>query len=173
MINLAQKILIFIYSKKKKNFEPIQPKSIVKKSSNVLILLPEEKELISEIQFLISIFDKVFKQKTFLIHTEIHQTLNLNGDFDTVIYSKEQRNFIKLPKKELIKFLQLKNFDTIIDCNLRDSNFHYWITKNLDAKLKIGLYRKNSTLFYNLVMKVKHIENIRSVYENFLYLLKL
>lgn len=173
MKTLAQNLLFFFYARKKKNFEIIQPKDIIKKSSNVLILLPEEKELIPEIEFLLSIFNKVFRQKTFLISKEIHQSMNLNGEFNSVVYSKEQKNFINLPKKEFIKFLQLQNFDTIIDCNLRDSNFHYWLTKSINAKLKIGLYRKNSTLFNNLVMKVKNIKNVRSIYENFLYLLKL
>lgn len=173
MINLAQKILFFFYSKKKKTFEFISPKDIIKSSSNVLILLPEENELISEIKFLISIYDKIFKQKTFLISNDIYQNLNLNLELNSITYSKKQKNFIQLPKKEFIKFLQLKNFDTIIDCNLKDSNFHYWLTKSINAKLKIGLYRKNSTLFNNLVMKVKTIESVRNIYENFLYLLKL
>lgn len=173
MIKLIQKFLIFLYSKKKNSFNLIEPSNILKNSSNVLIILPEEKELIQETNFLISVFDKIFKQKTFLISNEIQSQLKLDGKISKIIYGKKQKNFIELPKKELIKLLKLKNFDTIIDCNLKDSNFHYWLTKSLDAKFKIGLYRKNSTLFNNLVLKVRNIENDKSIYENFLYLLKL
>jgi len=173
MTNFIQKLLLYLYSKKKNNFEIIKTSNILKNSSNVLILLPEEKELLQETKFLISILNKLFKQKTFLMSLDLQKDLNQNGEIPIITYSKEQKNFLQLPKKHFIKFLQLKNFDTVIDCNLKDSNFHYWITKDIKAKFKIGLYRKNSTLFNNLVMKVNKIENTRKIYENFLYLLKL
>ncbi len=173
MIKLIQKLIFYLYSKKRNTFNFIEPSNILKNSSNVLILLPEEKELIQEINFLITVLDKIFKQKTFLISNEINSFLNSDGNVSKIIYDKRQKNFLELPGKELIKLLSLKNFDTIIDCNLKDSNFHYWITKSLNAKFKIGLYRKNSTLFNNLVLKVKNIESTINIYKNFLYLLKL
>lgn len=173
MITLVQNLLFFLYSKKKTKFKISSPINILKQSSNVLILLPEEKKLIPDIQFLMSVFDKIFKQKSFLISAELNQALNSNRQNNLIIYSKEQRNYLNLPKKSFIKFLQSKNFDTVIDCNLIDSNFHYWLTCNLNSKFKIGLYRKNSTLFNNLVLKVNNIESTRNIYENFLYILKL
>ncbi|MCX8057508.1 MAG: hypothetical protein N3F03_07870 [Ignavibacteria bacterium] len=173
MINLAQKILLYIHSKQKSRFQIFSPLNVLKNSQNVLILLPDEKEIIQEIKFLIPIFNSIFKQKSFLVSNEIQTLLNLSDEIPKIVYSKEQKNFIKLPTREFIKFLQLKNFDTIIDCNLGDSIFHYWITKNIDAKFKIGLYRKNSTLFNNLVMKVRTIDSVRTIYENFIFLLKL
>lgn len=173
MINFIQKLLLNIYSKKRNNFDLITPSNILKNSSNVLILIPEEKELLQEIKFLISILNKLFKQKTFLMSVDLQKDLNQNGELPIITYGKEQKNLLQLPKKNFINFLQLRNFDTVIDCNLKDSNFHYWITKDIKAKFKIGLYRKNSTLFNNLVMKINKIENTRKIYEHFLYLLKL
>jgi len=173
MINLIHKLLLFLHSKKKNQFEQIVPSNILEDSSNVLILLPEEKELISEIKFLVSTLDKIFPNKSFLVESEIQKSLSSTESNSFITYSKEQKNLLRLPKRELIKYLQLKNFDTIIDCNLNDSIFHYWLTKNINAKFKIGLYRKNSTHFNNLVMKIRNIKSIRNVYENFLYLLQL
>lgn len=173
MINLIQNFLIYLISKRKNEFEIFTPYQILKKASNVLIMLPDEKESAAEIKFLLPVFDKLFKQKTFLISSNVLDEFFNNIDIPKIIYGKEQKNFINLPKKNFIKQLQLKNFDTIIDCNLRDSNFHYWLTKSLNAKFKIGLYRKNSTLFNNLVMKVRNFESIKKTYENFLFILKL
>ncbi len=173
MKNFIQNFLIYLYSKRKNDFEIQSLPNLLKVASNVLIILPEEKELINDIKFLISVIDKLFKQRTFLLSQDIYNLLDLDQSISTITYTKDQINFIKLPKKNFIKSLQSKNFDTIIDCNLIDSNFHYWLTKNINAKYKIGLYRKNSTLFNNLVMKIKNIENTRSIYENFLYILKL
>jgi hypothetical protein len=173
MKTLIQRLLIFLHSRKKNQFEYFSPQNILKNSSNVLALLPENKELRDEIEFVIRILQKIFKQVTFLIESTLQLEFKTDSLENFIVYSKKEKNFIDLPRKELIKFLQQKNFDLIIDFNLDDSNFHYWITKHLDAKYKLGLYRKNSTLFDNLVMKVNRIDSVRSIYENFLFLLKL
>ncbi len=173
MKTLIQKFLIFLYSLNKNQFDFINPKNILKNSSNVLVLLPEQKELKDEIEFVIQVLQKIFDQISFLAEISILQILQPQLSDNFITYSNKEKNFFDLPKKDFIKFLQSKNFDLIIDLNLDDSNFHYWITKNLQAKFKLGLYRKNSTLFNNLVMKINHIKNVRTVYENFLFLLKL
>jgi len=173
MKTLIQRLLIFLHSRKKNKFEYFSPQKILNNSSNVLVLLPEHKELKEEIDFVIRILQKIFKQITFLTEASLHQELNLVSSENFIVYSKNEKNLIDLPRKEFIKFLKLKNFDMVIDFNLDDSNFHYWITKHLNAKYKLGLYRKNSTLFNNLVMKVNRIDNVQTIYENFLFLLKL
>ncbi len=172
MISIIHRILFFLYSIKKKKQEYISPENLIKNSTNVLILLPEQAELIDEIKFLIETFQKKIKQKLFLIEASLFEKLNMDG-IPVITYSKVQKNFLKLPRKNFIKFLLMNNFDSIIDCNLVDSNFHYWITKNIPAKLKIGIYRKNSTLFNNLVLKLNKISNVHSIYEAYLQLLKL
>jgi len=170
---LIQRILIFLHSRRKGNFNYFNPTNILKNSSNVLVLLPPKKELRDEIEFVILILKKIFNQISFLFDASLHQELNLQQSNSFILYSKKEKNFIDLPRRDFIKFLQLKNFDMVIDFNLDDSNFHYWITKHLDAKYKLGLYRKNSTLFNNLVLKVNRIDSVRNIYENFLFLLKL
>ncbi len=172
MINFIQNLVLLINSKRK-FCENINPANLIKNFKNVLILLPEQRELIEEIKFLISIYDKIFSNKLFLINSDIFQSLNFPLDNKFLIYTERHKNFLKLPHKDLIKAIQSKNFDTIIDCNLIDSNFHYVITKKVNAKYKIGIYRKNSILFNNLVMKIKSIESARKIYENFLFILKL
>lgn len=173
MKTLIQKFLIYLYSLKKSHFEFINPQNILTNSNNVLVLLPEQKELKEEINFVVKVLKQIFKQITFLSEASLIQLLRPEFIDNFIPYSKKEKNFLDLPKKEFIKSLQSKNFDLIIDLNLDDSNFHYWITKSLNAKFKLGLYRKNSTLFNNLVMKVKHIDKVKTVYENFLFLLKL
>ncbi len=172
MVNFIQNLVLLINSKRKFS-ENINPTNLIKNFKNVLILLPEQRELIEEIKFLISIYDKIFSNKLFLINSDIFQSLNFPQDNKFLIYTERHKNFLKLPHKNLIKAIQSKNFDTIIDCNLIDSNFHYFITKKVNAKYKIGIYRKNSILFNNLVMKIKSIESARKIYENFLFILKL
>lgn len=171
MINLIQKILFFFYSLKKKQ-DYISPDNLINQSKNILILLPEQSELIDEIKFLIETFQKKSNQKTFLIEANLYKQLNIEN-IPVITYLKEHQNFLKLPRKNFIKFLSMKNFDSVIDCNLVDSNFHYWITKNIPAKLKIGIYRKNSTLFNNLVLKLNKISDAHSIYKTYLQLLKL
>lgn len=172
MINLIHKILFFFYSLKKKKHDYISLENLINQYKNTLILLPEQSELIDEIKFLIESFQKKFNQKTFLIEVNLYKQLNIEN-IPVITYSMEQKNFFKLPRKHFIKFLSMKNFDSIIDCNLIDSNFHYWITKSIPAKLKIGIYRKNSTLFNNLVLKLKKISDAHSIYKTYLQLLKL
>ncbi len=173
MKTLIQKILIYLYSLKKPHFNFVNPKNILKNSKNVLVLLPEQNELKDEINFVVEVLQQIFKQITFVAEASLIQLLKPEILDNFISYSKKEKNLFDLPKKEFIKSLQSKNFDLIIDLNLDDSNFHYWITKSLDAEFKLGLYRKNSTLFNNLVMRVKNIDKVKTVYENFLFLLKL
>ncbi|MCR4416277.1 MAG: hypothetical protein WHV63_02750 [Ignavibacteria bacterium] len=170
---LIQQFLIFLHSKKKSQFDYFTARNIFKNSSNILVLIPEQKELLKEISFIIRVLQNFPKQISFLIESSLFKELNFEPSENFILYSKKDKNFIDLPTRNLIDRLQQRGFDLVIDFNLDASNFHYWITKNLNAKFKFGLYRKNSTLFNNLVMKVNNIENVRSIYENFLFLLKL
>lgn len=173
MVNLIQNLLVNFYSRKKSKFRVQAVSNLLKEISNVLVILPEDEELIQDTKFIITVLDKVFMQKTFLLSSNIYKKLELLETISVLTYDEKNKNFVKLPKKEFLNLLKSKNFDAVIDCNLKDSNFHYWITKSIDAKFKIGLYRKNSTAFNNLVLKLQNFDNTRSIYKNLLYLLKL
>lgn len=170
---LSQNFLIYLHSKNRNKFSFITPQNILKDVSNVLVLIPEQKELTNEIKFIFNVTQQLFNQVTFLVEANLSQFLQLDDHPNVIIYDQKQKNFIDLPKKHFIHLLQQKKYDLIIDCNIKDSFFHYWIQKNLNAKYKLGLYRENSTLFNNLVMRVNNIENVKRAYKNLLLLLKL
>ncbi len=171
MISILQK-LNFPFGRKKK-FEIISPEKLLENSKNVLVLIPEEIELIEDIKFLIEEFPKHMGRCTFLIEEKIYTNIDSLPECPIIVYTQKQKNLFKMPSKNLITLLNIKNFDLIIDCNLSESNFHYWISKNLNAKYKVSLFRKNSTLFNNLVIKLRNVNNTREAYEKYLQILNL
>lgn len=171
MINLLVNLIFNIT--KKKSRDMISPENFLANSKNVLVLLPEEVELLEDTNFLINQLSKKIFRCTFLIEENIYKNFDFTPSCAVIVYTKKHKNFLKLPNKNLLAMLKVKNFDTVIDCNLSESNFHYWISRSLNAKYKVSLFRKNSTRFNNLVMKLKSVNSTREAYSKFLQILNL
>lgn len=172
MKSLMEKLLLFLVKIKKREEESFNPYNISNDISKLLIMLPEDEELIKEVIVSIHSIQKNIS-KTFLVEKRFSDIVESNKETTLIVYSKEDKSIFKLPKKSLIKRIKQKNFDTVIDCNLKDSVFHYWILKNVFFKYRIAFYKNNSEIFNNLVLKLNSEQNTDEAYKKLFSLINL
>jgi hypothetical protein len=151
----------------KRNFS-----SVFQKSFSFLVLMPAD--------------DRDFRLSTPVLEYLKEQKKNivvLTNDFrisllptyfktNAVEYGIKDITKLKLPTRNIINKLTNMRFDVIIDLNREEEIFYTYITKALNAPVKIGFVNSDSDNYFN--MQIAHSKNGPEIsYNNLLNCLKM
>ncbi len=134
---------------------------------SALVLLPDDPVLINHLKRYTSRLKKHIESVTFLINESYTPLFKDKIPITAVVYNSGHRSKVDAPTQQLISQLRLKTYDLVIDLNLKDSFFHYYLMHKFKCDRKLGFLRKNSDLFNNLQLRTSENANFEGVYESF------
>lgn len=126
-------------------------KQFFSNSTDVLIILPRDVNILSlEVVELIR-FIAIHKKKLFLIHKmELQEYLPKDYEFASLIIREtDKTKILGLPNSDLIKTLKNRTFDLVFDLNTKDDLFSSALSNIPLADFRIGFIKNKSDLFYN------------------------
>lgn len=141
-------------------------------SFNFFIIMPSNetdfRNAFSVLEFLDS------QNKTLTIFTNDFRVALLPIKFrnKSLGFSINEINKLKLPSKELTIKLKKLCFDVSIDLNREENLFSSFAINLVESKIKIGIEKKKSVEFYNLIFSGNNLED-SIFYENFSNFLKM
>lgn len=129
--------------------------SELKSAKSILICMPFGfNEFQSALGLLKSIVDKYAKREIAIVTSWSYRNWLENFRNQKIIsISEEKINFLKLPKKPLIKYLKSKNFEVAIDLNPGGTLFSSILCAATGAKVRVGFTGENSDRFFNFQVK--------------------
>ena len=88
--------------------------------------------------------------------------------FQILTPSLDQVTWAGLPKKSYLNLLSEHKFDTILDLNLKVSNFTSMVLLRFPNAIRIGRGNHLGPPFYNLEIKTKYLRDERNIYRSLL-----
>jgi ADP-heptose:LPS heptosyltransferase len=79
---------------------------------------------------------------------------------------------LKLPTHDLIAKLKKLRFDAVLDLNREENLFSSFVSNIVDSKIRIGMEKKKSVNYYNLIFSDNNFES-NIFYSNLLNCLKM
>lgn len=135
--------------------------------TRALIFLPDDPVLINHLKRFTPRLKKHIESVTFVINESYTPLFKDKTPITAVVYNSSHKGKFEIPKKPLIIQLRMGTYDAIIDLNLNDSFFHYYLIHKIKCDRKLGFLRKNSDLFNNLQLRTSENTNFEGVYESF------
>lgn len=171
---IKEKIAAFIV---KKNLKENFPKQFsfsqsVKNSFNFLVIMPANE---SDFRNSFTVLDFLDSQnKTLTIFTNDFRVALLPVKFrnKSLSFSLTEINKLKLPSSELIYKLKKLHFDVVLDLNKEENLFYSFVSNIVDSKIRIGIEKKKSSRYYNLIYSDKNFDS-NIFYSNLLNCLKM
>lgn len=120
-------------------------------SSDILIILPEDPELLSSgVNFAIELRG-ARKNVTVLIPGTVNYNELVTGGIRRIDYGKDEFGLFRLPSGKFRKKLSETSFDIVIDLNLADYSSLSLLTAYPQAKYRVGFRKLYGEKFYNLM----------------------
>ncbi|MBM4174911.1 MAG: glycosyltransferase family 9 protein [Ignavibacteria bacterium] len=132
-----------------------------------LVLLPDDPVLINHLKKFTPQFKKHIESITFVINESYTPLFKDKIPITAVVYNSGHRSKFDTPSQQLINQLRMKSYDLVIDLNISDSYFHYYLMHKIKCDRKLGFLKKNSDLFNNLQLRTSENANFEGVYESF------
>lgn len=146
--------------------------SVFQKSFSFLVLMPADDR---DFRLSAPVLDYLKeKKKNIVVLTNDFRISLLPTYFKTnaVEHGIKDMTKLKLPSRNIVKKLKNMRFDVIIDLNREEEIFYTFITKTLNAPVKIGFVNSDSDNYFN--MQIANSKNDPEIsYNNLLNCLKM
>jgi hypothetical protein len=129
------------------------------KVKNIMLLLSENQLGQKEVLGFMDALRKLFKNSKV-------KTFNKNQMKDHDV------NWLGIPKKSYLKFLELHNFDLLIDLNSSSDLENYYIVAKSGIHVRMNLHNSNYDYVYNLHINITTTKPIQEQLETIIHLLK-
>lgn len=149
---LKEQAARFILRKRaaRKEFNQRDFSSVFKKSYSFLLLMPVDDK---DFRLSVQVLDYLKEQrKNVVVFTNDFRISLLPTFFKTnaIEHGINDITKLKLPARKILNKLSQHRFDVIIDLNRRENVFYSFITKTLNAPLKIGFVNSESDNYFNM-----------------------
>lgn len=171
---IKEKIAAYIVKKNLKENFPLQQSfsQLFKNSFNFLVIMPENESDFRNSFIVLDFLDG--QNKTLTIFTNDFRVALLPVKFrnKSLSFSIIETNKLKLPTNDLIAKLKKLHFDAVLDLNREENLFSSFVSNIVDSKIRIGMEKKKSVNYYNLIFSDKNLES-NIFYSNLLNCLKM
>jgi hypothetical protein len=121
-----------------------------KKTFNILVLMPEDEAEFHQ-SFLVLKFLEETKKNAYIFTHDFRVSLIPSKYRSHVVeHTVSETNRLNLATHKLLDKLKEKNFQAVIDLNIKDNIFFSHIISSLDVPLRIGFKKNNSDRYYNI-----------------------
>jgi hypothetical protein len=155
-----------------KDFNQRSFASVFQKSFSFLVLMPADDR---DFRLSAPVLDYLKeKKKNIVVLTNDFRISLLPTYFKTnaVEHGIKDMTKLKLPSRNIVKKLKNMRFDVIIDLNREEEIYYTFITKTLNAPVKIGFVNSDSDNYFN--MQIANSKNDPEIsYNNLLNCLKM
>ena len=128
-----------------------------KKSSNILVFMPEDEAEFNHC-FQVLKFLEQTKKNAFIFTNDFRVSLiPLKYRPHVIEYGVGDINRLNLASKKLTDKLMQQNYHAVIDLNIKDNIFYSHLISILDLQLKIGFKKNNADNYYNI-----QVDNVES-----------
>jgi hypothetical protein len=156
----------------RKEFDQRNFSSVFKKSYSFLVLMPVDDR---DFRLSVPVLEYLKEQrKNVVVFTNDFRISLLPTYFKTnaIEHGINDITKLKLPARNMLSKLSKHRFDVIIDLNRQEKLFYSFITKTLNAPLKIGFVNSESDNYFN--MQIANSKNDPEIsYNNLLNCLKM
>ena len=144
--------------------------SELKSAKSILICLPFGfNEFQCALELLKSIAETYSKREIAIITSWSYRNWLDNFRNQKIITIAEDNiNFLKLPKKPLIKYLKSKNFEVAIDLNPGGTLFSSILCAATGAKVRVGFTGEDSDRFFNFQVKPVSEDSVENQFDTLL-----
>jgi hypothetical protein len=132
-----------------------------------LVFLPDDPVIVNHLKKFTPSLKKHFELVTFVINESLTALFKDKTPINAIVYNSSHKGKLEIPKQPLISRLRMGSYDVIVDLNLSDSFFHYYLIHKIKCDRKLGFLRNNSDLFNNLQLRTSGNTNFEGVYESF------
>ncbi len=171
---IKEKLAYYIVKKNLKGNIPLQQSfsKFLKNSFNFLIVMPANDSDFRNSFIVLDFLDS--QNKTLTIFTNDFRVALLPVKFrnKSLSFAITEINKLKLPSNELISKLKKLQFDAVVDLNREDNLFFSFVSNIVDSKVRIGIKKKKSNSYYNLIFSDNNFEG-NIFYSNLLNCLKM
>lgn len=171
---IKEKLASYIVKKNIKDNIPLHQSfsQSFKNSFNFLILMPENESDFRNAFIVLDFLDT--NNKTLTVFTNDFRVALLPVKFrnKTLSFSINEISKLKLPSNELIAKLKKLHFDAVLDLNREENLFYSYVSNIVDSKIRIGMEKKKSNNYYNLIFSDNIFES-NVFYTNLLNCLKM
>lgn len=150
-----------------KETKPMSFSNLFSNAKTALVIIPESPEQRSVVaQTLILLQNKFQGNKLTLVVNEGHRNFSntLNRSNVTTLRNN-QLNFFFIPKKNEVTYLLNQKFDLVLDLNLSLVPSAAYLTRMVNAPLKIGFTQKHADVYYNFQFNAAPNRSTKSRYE--------
>lgn len=171
---LKEQAAKFIFKKKivQTEFQPRDFSTVFKRSFAFLILMPENER---DFRLSVPILEYLREQKK-VIHPMTHDyRISLLPPFfkaNAIEHGINDATKLNLPSKKLLSKLERNRFDVVIDMNREEILFYGFVSKTVNAPVKIGFARSDADNYFNLQVK-NHDADPKISYQNLLNCLRM
>ncbi len=158
---IKEKIAHFIVNKNLKENTPIQQSfsQSLKNSFNFFVIMPANDSDFRNAFKVLEFLDN--QNKTLTIFTNDFRVALLPVKFrnKSFSFSITEISKLKLPSNELIDRLRKLKFDAVLDLNKEENLFSSFVSNIVDSKIRIGIQKKKSDRYYNLIYSDSNFES--------------
>lgn len=138
-----------------------------KKSNRFLVILPNtEVDYVRSLAIVEMLFAKDKKVSLFVKDVRVSQ-LNNRYRAEYIDYNEKDISKLDLPSKNIVEKIKQKEFDVVIDLNLKNDIFSGIISNLCQSKYRIGFKKENSDKFYNIQI-INNVSDSAISYRNLL-----
>lgn len=152
----AKTYLLFLMKNEKKNQFTFN--GFYKNSESVLIIFPENESVINEALEVLPSFTEKKSDLTLLIKEEIANKIADIKNFNVITYTPKDESYLKLPNFSVKNKLRHKNYNLVVDLNLKPDYFAINCIKTVKSEWKLGFYNKFTEKIFNIQIKNSSIE---------------
>lgn len=138
-----------------------------KKSNRFLVILPvTESDYVRSLAVVEMLFAKDKKVSLFVKDFKVSQLVG-RYKAEYIDYNEKDINKLDLPSKKIVEKIKEKEFDVVIDLNLKNDIFSGIISNLCQSKFRIGFKKDNSDKFYNIQL-INNVTDSAISYRNLL-----
>ena len=157
---------------RKSKFDEQSFSTALGKSRSFLVLMPENEEDFKYAVDILSFLRELKKEITVLTYDYCVSSLPLPFRGTAIGHGIKDINKINLPSLGMIKKISRKNFDALLDLNIKEQLYYAYVTAIANTGLRIGFKKKLSDKLYNLQISNDET-NPKISYKNLLNCLKM
>ena len=143
----------------------------LKSARSILICMPfnfeEFQDALSPLNSILESFAK--RDITVITPWSYRNWLENVNNHRIITISDDNLNFLKLPRKSLIRQLKQKNFEVAIDLNPGVTLFSSILCAATGAKVRVGFAGEDSDRFFNFQVKLSEAEAANQQYSTLLH----
>jgi hypothetical protein len=121
-----------------------------KKTFNILVLMPEDEAEFHQSFSVLKFLEETKKNAYIFTHDFRVSLIPTKYRPHVVEHTVGETNRLNLATHKLINKLKEKNFQAVIDLNIKDNIFFSHIISSIDVPLRIGFKKNHSDKYYNI-----------------------